>query len=599
MAKDEISKILDFIFRKNHAKYLLLLFVIAFILRSIAALNIAPNADEMLHATHAIDIIKANVLQIMDQDPVWFYMTDIGFRIFGVNMFSGRFLSILFGSLSIFPLYLLGKELFNRRIGLIASVILTFSPFYMNNTLAEMDVAMTFFILLSSYFFIVSLKKENYKLLLTAVIFFGIAILVKTIAASFLPAFVIYYIYYLKKNKIKWLTWKRVIIPILILFILLTPIFSFNYLLYKDKGIVDVQFSRFLGISPEVYAGISSTMKPFSVSDLFFTYEDGLHPPGYYEGFRMYWKQGLVTFLLGILGFFLAFKKNRSSLLFLSLLFFFPFTFLSGTSLLPYHFVFGIPIFAISGGLFINWISIKISKPNKFKVMSVILVLVIFSSFFFMNQWNAFSGKNEITKMFEFSEENIPDEALVLVDSRIYRGRIAWLFNDKHYLESGQLNSLLETSESLLDSVPLQQRNPVSVETYFVECIIDDCGWGNVDAALNQSMEQTIEFIRNSSREVGVVTNNKNDPYFRVYQTKLNLRPITLALVDQTHVWFYYPVRYKYEEQIFDKYETHGFFDTALDGFAHLILYLTILIALSSILISIFIVYKDYKKQTK
>ena len=60
-----LDKILNFIFSKNNTKYLLLLFIAGFILRSIIAINRAPNADEMVYATHAIDIIKSGLLQEM------------------------------------------------------------------------------------------------------------------------------------------------------------------------------------------------------------------------------------------------------------------------------------------------------------------------------------------------------------------------------------------------------------------------------------------------------------------------------------------------------------------------------------------------------
>ena len=93
--KNYIDKILDFVFSKNNVKYLIILFVIAFILRIIAANNLAPNADEMVHGTHALGIIESKKLQIMDQDAVWFYLTDLFYRIFGENLIGLRFMSIL------------------------------------------------------------------------------------------------------------------------------------------------------------------------------------------------------------------------------------------------------------------------------------------------------------------------------------------------------------------------------------------------------------------------------------------------------------------------------------------------------------------------
>src|SRR3989344_5494626 len=125
-----VNKFVDVLFSKNNFKYLIILFLIAFILRSIAAINISPNADEMVHGTHALGIIKSNKLQIMDQDAVWFYLTDLFYNLFGKNLFGLRFSSVLFGSLSMIIVYLIGKELFSKRVALIASFILAFSPYH-------------------------------------------------------------------------------------------------------------------------------------------------------------------------------------------------------------------------------------------------------------------------------------------------------------------------------------------------------------------------------------------------------------------------------------------------------------------------------------
>lgn len=588
---DIVNKILNFSFNKNYGKWILLLFVIGFILRIIAANNITTNADEMLHATHAIDISKAKVLQIMDEDSVWFYLTDISYKIFGVSMFSGRFLSILFGSLSIIIIYLLGKEMFSKKVGFLAALILTFSPYYLINTLAEMDIAMNFFILLSAYLFLKGLKEEDKKYLILSYIFFGIAVLTKTIAAVFLPAFVIFLIYFRYKKGVKIFSKsniKQLLIFAFITFILLTPIFTFNYLLYKDKGIVDVQFSRFLGISKDVYASIEGTMKPFRFHDLFFNYPG--HKPGIYEGLMMYYNLDIITFILGILGLVVSFKKDSKSSLFLSLIFIFPFTFVAGTSILPYHFSFGIPIFALFGSNLLVLLQNKIKdilKVNKKIVFYFIILLIIISSFIVVNKNSSiFKEKSEVAKMMDFSK-NIEDNSLVVVDARVYRGRIAWMFNDKHYLEATYLADILNNIDQLPgDKIPLQ--------TYFIECVVDDCGWGSIanQPEFNQSMENIVTLFSNITNPVKEIKNSYGDIYFKIYKINIPLKQSILDVADSTHIWFYYPLRYKADDW-FDKYKVHNSFDKLLDKFAHIILYLSIFIAIISIFYSFYLLIEN------
>src|SRR3989344_3209364 len=161
MENNFIDKILDFVFSKNNIKYILILFVLGFVLRGIVSVNSSPNADEMVHGTHALGIISSNKLQIMDQDAVWFYITDLFYNLFGKDLFGLRFASILFGALSIILVYLIGKKLFNERVALLSAFILTFSSYHVIMSLAEMDTSMMFFVLFSIYFLIRALKEEK------------------------------------------------------------------------------------------------------------------------------------------------------------------------------------------------------------------------------------------------------------------------------------------------------------------------------------------------------------------------------------------------------------------------------------------------------
>src|SRR3989344_8359708 len=161
MKRDALSKILDFIFNKNNTKYIVILFLIGIILRLIFSSMLGGSADEMVYGTHAKGIINSGLLQEMHEDPIWFYLTDLSYKIFGMTLVSSRLMSILFGSLSILALYFLAKEMFNKKIALISSILLTFSAYHILMTLTEMDVAMTFFLILSSYFLIKYLKDRK------------------------------------------------------------------------------------------------------------------------------------------------------------------------------------------------------------------------------------------------------------------------------------------------------------------------------------------------------------------------------------------------------------------------------------------------------
>ena len=309
-----------------------------------------------------------------------------------------------------------------------------------------------------------------------------------------------------------------------------------------------------------------------------------------------------LIFILSILGLIIAFLIKKKFLLFWILSFIIPFIFLSGTSLLEYHFIFGMPILALFCATFIDFLSNKLEKIKLKKsiLIPIFLLIIIIFNVSFVYSRGAFS-KGEISKMMSYSGENIEDDSLVIVDSRVYRGRIVWTFNNKHYLESSYLNELLNTQDQIPGGVS-------SIKTYFIECVTDDCGWGTISNQqdFNQSTEEIVSFFKNNSEFLKTITTRDNEKYFNVYKTQLVLKENSLSLADSTHDWFYYPLRYtnkekifdSYEtEKIFDSYETKNIFDKFLDWIAHLILYLEVLISLISIVIVSYLILMEDRKE--
>jgi len=592
MKKNILNKVLNFIFTKNNTKYLVLLFIIAIILRLIFAFSIGGSPDEMVYGVHASGIINSGLLQEMHENPIWMYLTDIGYKIFGMTLVSSRLLSIIFGSLSILALYFLAKEMFNKKIALIASLLLTFSAYHILMTLTELDIAMMFFILLSSYFLIKYLKEGELKYHIIATILLGIGILVKNIGALFIPAYLILIFLYPKiKNKEKILSKKNIkllLIFLLIMFIIAIPTLTFNYILYQEKGITDLQFSRFLsGEDKGIYESIASTMQPFSLKTLLKDYGNGT--PGILEGIKYYWNYSTLLLIMFLIGIPLILRKNKSWAIYLLSLFIIPFIFLSGTSLLEKHFVFGIPIFCIFSSLTINKIS-KFSKKNsKYIILILILVFLVFSTVK-LYEHTKFSEKNLIQKTIEYKQKNIEKDSLVIVDSRIYNGRIAFMFQDRNYLETNYFSQL---------SSQLTQPTNRRIKTYFIECITDDCGWGTISnqPEMNKSTENIVSNFEKVSVLKGTLYDN-GVPYLNIYETELPFIPGMIEAVQSTHNFFFYPVNYKPKENIILRYEAKDPFHKLLDIIAHIILYIEILIAIFSIILIIKILRDNYKDET-
>ena len=571
------DKTLNFCFSKDSRKWLVLIIILGTILRFLAASNVSPVvADEMVHGVHAIGYSGAGILNAQNQAPLWFYLTDLAYNLFGINLFSARFLSFFFGVFTIPLIFILTRKLFNEKVAIMSAFLFSISNFYIRYTLIEMDEAMIFFILLAFYYFIKGLE-EKQKFVLPVFISLAMAMLIKPITLVFIPAFAIYFFYFLLKeknlserNKLFNKNKFPLLFGLTFFVISMSPVLVYNYLLYKEKGLSDIIFARFFDIAPEFYSGLQDNA---GTGFLFSKFLDYL--PGILSSFL---RHNPIISVLGVIGLFFVFRSRKKFVKLFFLMFIFPFIFLIGTQPLLTHFVpFMIPL-CISASFLIFEISKKFKFPSQKKFILLIIILIFLCNIYLIAPYSF--SKTAISKARSFAVENIGENEIVIADARIYRGRIAFMFNDKHYIESSLFPQAYEQSNQLSD-------NLFPVQVYFVECIYDDCGWGTIanQPEFNQSIEDLLSVFRNISRLEKVIYSGGTDgnlrdikPYFNIYKTTLNLNPQIYNLIDSTHEWFFYPVMWKGER--YDSYELDTFGKNFLHNLAYIILWIYVVIAI-------------------
>lgn len=71
----------------------------------------------------------------LDKPPLFYWMAALGFRAFGVHVWTARLVPALMGSLGCLLVFLAGVRLHGRRAGLLAAVVLAVSPFYFGASL--------------------------------------------------------------------------------------------------------------------------------------------------------------------------------------------------------------------------------------------------------------------------------------------------------------------------------------------------------------------------------------------------------------------------------------------------------------------------------
>tara|TARA_Y100000310_G_scaffold210775_1_gene211389 strand:- start:4391 stop:6238 length:1848 start_codon:yes stop_codon:yes gene_type:complete len=565
-----VDKVLNYLFSLTKTQvWLIVIFILALIVRMMAAFNLGVSADDMHFAPHAINFLGSGKLQTWDQAPLWFAFTDLSYKIFGTTQFASRFAAVIFGALSVLVIFFLAKELVgNRKVALISASLVAFSPFLVKNIMAEMDVMVMFFVLMFLLLFIKGVREEKQWMLVLAMIALGLGALTKHYALLFLPVMWVYYYIKSRKKISKGKILKNLILFGLLFTLIISPMLISNYLTYDSKGFLDFQFTRLLKIGAEAsepYYGWASG------------FEGGIDLKGFFLGNSINWSPGqptaiipLQSFLfadplvaiLGLIGMIYLFRKKRELAWLILGIFVVPWVILGSVNLLDKHFIYLSLLFSIPAGIFVAKIGERFKLRFSHLFIGLLVINLVLLGHPHITSDNFYSNGPE-NQMIKFKQDNIDPNSLVIVDSRIYRGRNAFNFNDRHYIESATFGDLLANQNQI-------PGDPVSIKTYFVECVKDDCGWGTIknQPEFNQTMEQLVKVYSEEGRIVGEISIGPNElnvfgigqgekeVYYRIYERNLALSPAFIDYADSTHNVFLYPIGYdRSRGEIFDDYD--------------------------------------------
>lgn len=184
------------------------------------------RSGELIKLTH-------NGSFYIDHPPAGFWFIALSMKIFGENEFGVRAAAAIIGFLGLVVLYFLGRELFNRRVGLMAAFGLSSATWYLYRARSgNLDVTLTVFFLLTLLLALKSTKKSRYFIPFT--FSFLLLFLTKTIVPlTIIPALIVIFWWLDRKS------WRYLIISISVIIILIwkwvsiqlnyTPIFAVKY----------------------------------------------------------------------------------------------------------------------------------------------------------------------------------------------------------------------------------------------------------------------------------------------------------------------------------------------------------------------------------
>jgi len=187
---------------KLNRKEVIFLFLII-ILGILLRLNFSNRivSDEPAHFTEAIQIARGEIPFYQSQRG---YLLSIiralTFRLTGYCVFCQRFLVLIFGVGVIYLTYYLGKILYDEKVGLLSSFLVSIFPLFVSLSRSIMnDMVGIFFSLLATCLYIKGLEERNKKMIWTSGIALGLGLLCNPFVFLFL--FVIFFYFLLERRK--------------------------------------------------------------------------------------------------------------------------------------------------------------------------------------------------------------------------------------------------------------------------------------------------------------------------------------------------------------------------------------------------------------
>jgi 4-amino-4-deoxy-L-arabinose transferase-like glycosyltransferase len=598
MKKKLLEKFIDWclvlVYSKNKKieRNLIVLLVIGFFLRLISALNLGVLADDMLYASQSAGIIGSGIISTHSNPPLFLYLTDLSYNLLGYSTFASRFFPLIMGTLLILVMYLLSRELFDKRVALFVAFLITFSTHLIRTTFTEASNIIFFLAFLGIYCGIKYLKTEKLKDLILAAVYFGLATLTKYNAPFYVLAFLLFGIYKFKSEKKEIFSktnFKRISIFLLIIFMLSLPFLAFNFILQKDKGIIDVYFSRIIGSekTQKLYSGLAGQKNSFF---------ENMVSASTYRNLNLTYITDPLIFILALGGIFLVIKNKKKEQGFFLLIFFIvPYILQSSGSSLQKHFLFMPLLFSILAGYFLAEIFIKIN--HKFFKKAIILTLIIFFLICIGNSSGTppnYFSQSESSQLKNFINENVEENDLLVFDTRIYTAESFWYATPHHLLSFHQFIDFYNQNQKL--------ENKQEVKIYVVECVEDDCGWGWVKnkPEFNSSSEEILsKLIEIGKKEVTISSydygsnellgNKEKNEKFRVYSFNTFLNPNAVEQTDKLNNFYFAPYLYKNLDNYAYNYGLTGI-NWILHNISLIIIYLSLFLIVLSIFYAILLI---------
>ncbi len=181
-------------------------------------------------------------LSFHDHPVFFFLLQNLSIKIFGVTLFAVRFPSILAGLASIVMIFLVGKKLFGKKVGLLSAALLAVNSYNLFVSRLGLQESVVILLILASFYFLLQ-TKDNSKNWLWFWLCFGVGIITKYTILVIMPIL----LWYILLFKIKFYKDKNFWQGLIVFFLVTAPSSIYNLALYNSRGHFDFQLSAAFG----------------------------------------------------------------------------------------------------------------------------------------------------------------------------------------------------------------------------------------------------------------------------------------------------------------------------------------------------------------
>ena len=335
--------------------------------------------------------------------PLGKEISSLGILIFGDNTFGWRFFQAFFGVLGTLFIFLLGRNLFNDRVGLIAALLYTFESFiFVLSRITMVDIFMANFVLLASLFVVKYAKSQKTIFLLLTGAFCGASMSIKwsgVYIAEFLAGVSFFLIYYFEvySSDSEGSSYVRallkifprmilafVIIPIVIYVATYIPFFYFGNFIGDFIGLQGQMFGYHGGVTETHPYQSQWWMWPLLLKTVYMHFENfgEQHAHIYALGNPFIWWTGCLFFIAGVVQ---VIRKESPALIFVVisvLAYWLPWALSPRKVTFLYHFLPALLFILLISAYFLDSIWNKSKYGKLIVVMYIMIAIGIFIYFY-------------------------------------------------------------------------------------------------------------------------------------------------------------------------------------------------------------------------